>query len=221
MVEMFYSWFSANYIELLGTILGLLYIFFSIKQHIFTWPTGLLTSALYVYVFFQSKLYADMGLQMYYVLISVYGWYFWLKGGSNNGKQEAPVVRAPKKLYAILALASVVIYVAIYLILSNFTDSPVPHMDSLTTSLSIIATWMLARKMIEHWLIWIFVDAFSIGLYIYKDLWSTTVLFAVYTVMAYIGYRQWIKTCTVVEAAADTGRIHVGAVSLFTLLHTG
>ena len=74
------EWLLANKIELLGAILGISYIFFSIRQHIFTWPTGLITSARYVYIFFQAKLYADMGLQVYYVLISIYGWYFWLKG---------------------------------------------------------------------------------------------------------------------------------------------
>ncbi len=190
MVELFKDWLSTNYIELAGSILGLLYIFFSIRQHILTWPTGLLTSALYVYVFFISKLYADMGLQSYYVFISIYGWYFWIKGG-NKEKKKVQVSRLKKALLLKLAFVTVVIYAIILYILLEHTDSPVPYMDSMTTALSIVATWMLARKIIEHWVIWVFVDAFSVGLYMYKGLWPTSVLFIVYTIMAIVGYFEW------------------------------
>ena len=187
------EWLSGNYIEVLGAILGILYIFLSIRQSILTWPTGLLTSVLYIYVFFQAKFYADMALQFYYVFISIYGWYYWIKGGQKVKKKEAPVTRINKKTFLILIPATVLIYLIILYILTHYTDSPVPFMDSLTTALSIVATWMLARKIIEHWLIWIFVDAVSTGLYIYKELWATSVLFTVYTVMAVIGYLEWKK----------------------------
>ena len=193
MFEIISEWLVSNYIELTGAVLGLLYIFFSIKQNILTWLTGLLTSALYVFVFFKTKFYADMGLQGYYVLISIYGWYFWIKG-DNNRKEETPVTKLSKSMLIALIPIMLILYGLILYILLNFTDSPVPYMDSMTTALSIIATWMLARKIIEHWLIWIFVDAFSAGLYIYKDLWPTTVLFFVYTIMAYIGYKEWKKS---------------------------
>ena len=88
---------------------------------------------------------------------------------------------------------TVVVYGIILYILLNYTDSPVPYMDSMTTALSVVATWMLARKIIEHWIIWVFVDAVSAGLYIYKSLWPTTVLFIVYTIMAVAGYYEWKK----------------------------
>lgn len=199
MTEIITTWLWDNKIELIGALLGLLYIFFSIKQHIFTWPTGLLTSLLYIVVFFQSGFYADMGLQVYYVVISVYGWYFWLKGGkdsSADSKAKLPVRKIPWKLKLNLLLATVVIYTGILYILINYTNSTVPYMDSLTTALSITATWMLAKKYIEHWLIWIFVDLFSAGLYIYKELWPTMILFFVYTVMAVLGYMEWKKDLT-------------------------
>ncbi|HBL74549.1 MAG: hypothetical protein A2W90_20900 [Bacteroidetes bacterium GWF2_42_66] len=187
------EWLSENYIEVLGAILGFLYIIFSIRQNILTWLTGLITSALYIYVFFASKFYADMALQVYYVIISIYGWIHWVKGTSGDHKTSLPITRLDMKTGIILAIASVALYISIFLILKNFTDSPVPHGDALATALSIIATWMLARKIVEHWLVWIFVDAFSIGLFIYKSLWPTTILFFVYTVMAYIGYIKWKK----------------------------
>ena len=193
MLEFIFEWLISNKIELLGAILGILYIFFSIRQNIFTWPTGLVTSALYIFVFFQSKLYADMGLQVYYVGISIYGWYYWLKGGKAENRKTVPVRSANKKLWLKLIGIAIVFYFAILIILLNFTDSDVPYMDSFTTALSIIATWMLAKKYIEQWLIWIFVDFISVGLYIYKGLWPTVILFIVYTAMAFVGYIEWKK----------------------------
>lgn len=191
-MELIIKWLSGNYVELLGAILGLAYIFFSIRQSIFTWPVGLLTSVLYVWVFFQSKLYADMGLQVYYVAISIYGWYEWLFG---NTAQHSPlkVSRITPKMGAALLSVSLFIFFLIWFVLDQYTDSPVPVADSLATSLSIVATWMLARKILEHWLVWIFVDIFSIGLFWYKDLMPTVILFAVYAVMAFVGYFEWKK----------------------------
>ncbi len=196
MTEAFTTWVWGNKIELIGAILGLLYIFFSIRQHILTWATGLLTSVLYTVVFFQSGFYADMGLQVYYVFISIYGWYFWLKGEKKTdqgGEQQVPVTKTKKRVLVISGIVTLLIFLFLIFILKRFTDSTVPVMDSLTTALSITATWMLAKKYIEHWLIWIFVDFFSAGLYVYKNLWPTVVLFIVYAVMAIIGYIEWKK----------------------------
>lgn len=193
MTELIIDWLLDNKIEVLGAILGIAYIFFSISQNILTWPTGLLASALYVAVFFQSKLYADMGLQVYYVVVSIYGWYFWLKGKKPAESLQIPVRKESTGLRLKLLLVSVVLYFIILLILIRFTDSDVPYMDSLTTSLSIVATWMLAKKYLNHWIIWIFVDAVSAGLYVYKGLWATVILFIVYTFMAALGYLEWKK----------------------------
>ncbi|MGM0620330.1 MAG: nicotinamide riboside transporter PnuC [Bacteroidota bacterium] len=196
MAEDLTTWLWSNKIELIGALLGLLYIFFSIRQHILTWATGLLTSVLYVVVFFQSGFYADMGLQVYYVFISIYGWYFWLKGekkAAKGSEQQVPVTKTKKRVLMKSGIVTLLIFLLLIIILKRFTDSTVPVMDSLTTALSITATWMLARKYIEHWLIWIFVDFFSAGLYVYKNLWPTVVLFIVYAVMAIIGYIEWKK----------------------------
>lgn len=193
MQDIIIEWLLSNKIELLGAILGILYIFFSIKQSILTWPIGLVTSALYIIVFYQSKFYADMGLQAYYVIISIYGWYFWLKGKTSVNNNPVKVKSVNNKLWFKLIGISVFLYVVLLIILLNLTDSDVPYMDSFTTALSIVATWMLAKKYIEQWLIWIFVDLFSSGLYIYKNLWPTVILFLVYTIMAYLGYIKWKK----------------------------
>ncbi len=196
-MELMIKWLSGNCIELLGAVLGIAYIFFSIRQSILTWPVGLLTSVLYVWVFFASKLYADMGLQMYYVVISIYGWYEWLRGNQSNHSVPIKVSRLSSKLGFMLSIVSLFLFFLIWFILKNYTDSPVPMADALSTALSIVATWMLARKILEHWLVWIFVDAFSIGLFIYKDLLPTVILFVVYTVMAVAGFIEWKKEIVV------------------------
>ena len=193
MIHSLTEWLLGNKTELLGAILGILYIRFSIRQNILTWPTGILTSLLYVIVFFKSGLYAAMGLQFYYVVISIYGWYYWLKGKTDVDKTVLPVQAVNKKLWVKIGFTSIIIYAAILFVLIRFSDSEVPLLDSLTTSFSIVATWMLAKKYIENWIIWIFVDFVTIGLYIYKSLWPTVILFLVYTVMAFFGYIEWKK----------------------------
>lgn len=193
MFNTFLEWLAGNKTELLGAILGILYIRFSIKQNILTWPTGLLTSLLYVFVFFKSALYAAMSLQVYYVVISFYGWYFWSKGKKSDNNSLISIRTTKKKIWIQLLAASIIIYAVILFVLIRYSDSDVPFLDSLTTTFSIVATWMLAKKYIENWIIWIFVDFVSTGLYLYKNLWPTAILFLVYTVMAFFGYFEWKK----------------------------
>ena len=187
-------WWSNHYIEIFGALTGILYVILEIRQSIWLWPVGLITSAIYIWVFFTSKFYADMGLQTYYVIISIYGWYWWLRGGKKYKTNSLPVTRVSMKPGTILFFIFLILFVVIWLVLVNYTDSPVPLGDAFTTALSIVATWMLARKIIEHWILWIIADLVSMGLYIYKGLYPTVILFAVYTVMAVIGYLAWRKT---------------------------
>jgi nicotinamide mononucleotide transporter len=190
-MNILFDWITRNWIELFGTASAILYLYFSIKQNIWLWPLGILTSAIFVFIFFQSKFYADAGLNVYYVMISIYGWYFWIKGKESSTKKELPISRIRSKQIIFLSAISLLLIILISWILIHFTDSPVPIGDAFTTGLSIVATWMLARKILEHWLVWIVVDAVSLGLYIYKDLYITSVLFLIYTGMAYYGYREW------------------------------
>ncbi len=193
------AWLEQHWIEIFGTVTGLLYIYLSIKEKASLWIVGFLTSAAYVYVFYRSKFYADMGLQVYYLVISVYGLYYWLKGGKKDVSQgpadsKVPIKTAGFQLWMILLAVFSVLFVVMGYVLDNYTDSPVPWWDAFTTAASIIATWMLARKLIEQWLIWIVVDIVSMGLYIVKGLYPTAFLFFVYTVLAIVGYFQWLKS---------------------------
>ena len=189
---------QTHWIEIVGAILSLIYLYLSIKAKVSLWFFGIVSSLFYIVVFFQTKFYADMSLQFYYVFISIYGWINWKRGEKGNN-EELPTIELTKKLLFILILATIGIYIIYYLILSRFTDSTIPKSDALVGALSVVGTWMLAKKLIEIWLVWIAADALCVGLYIYKDLYPTAILFIIYTAMAAVGYWQWKKTLSGVE----------------------
>ncbi len=186
------SWFFRSYIEILATITGLIYLVYSVQSKIQLWFFGLITSLLYVYVFYSSGIYADMGINVYYVIISVYGWYHWKHPG-KNAKKDLPVSKITLKTGSVLLVVTLVLFLVIAKLLINFTDSEIAWYDAFTTAFSIAATWMLARKILEHWLIWIIVDLLSAILYVYKGLYPTVLLFIIYTTLAFVGYGQWLK----------------------------
>ncbi len=187
------SWITAHFVEVLGVVFSILYLYFSIRQRILLWPMGMASAILYMVVFYQSKFYADMGLNGYYVIVSIYGWILWRNPG-NTPRKILPVSRVRLKQAMILVAITLAGFLGIGVLLDKFTDSPIPYWDALTTAMSFTATWMLARKILEHWLLWIFVDAISMGLYLYRGLYPTLILFAIYTSMAFIGYFEWKKS---------------------------
>lgn len=193
------TWLQAHYVEVLGVVFSVLYLIFSIRQNILLWPAGMISALLYMAVFFQSKFYADMGLNAYYFFISIYGWMVWRKGG-GEGKNERPVSRIRWKPALLLAGLTVLAFFGIAFVLKNYTDSPIPYWDALTTAMSFTATWMLARKILEHWIVWIFVDLISMALYLYRGLYPTMILFLIYTSMAVVGYIEWKKVQSPREA---------------------
>jgi nicotinamide mononucleotide transporter len=187
------EWIEQNYIELFAAVSGFIYLILEIRGKLWLWPFGILTSAVYILVFYRSGIYADMILQVYYVVVSIYGWIHWIKGGKSEDKPKLPISRITKSLTIKLAVISVMLWLALWYILKTFTNSEIPVLDSFTTAFSFVATWMLARKIIEQWWVWVVVNAVSLGLYIYKGLLPTTILFVFYTSMAVIGYYEWRK----------------------------
>lgn len=193
MLTFIVPWLKSNYIELAGTITGFIYMYFQIKENILLWPFGIITSALFIYVFFVTKFYADMALNVYYLFISIYGWFYWKKGREKSAQDRLPITSLKLRLSIVLIVVSLLLFGVIAFVLKQYTDSPIPFLDSFTTSLSIVATWMLARKILEHWILWVIIDVTSFALYIYKDLYATTVLFMVYTALAVVGFIAWKK----------------------------
>lgn len=194
---MIVNWLAENYIEVLGVITSLVYLYFSIKQSILLWPFGFLSSALFIYIFYINRFYADMSLQGYYLFISIYGWYHWAKGTTKNHSAKLPVTRIKSKAAISLFIIFIAFWLSIAMILVHFTDSDVPWGDAFTTAGSIIATWLLARKILEHWIIWIIVDAASVGLYLFKDMYPTVLLYFIYTVIAVYGFFHWKKDISI------------------------
>ena len=193
MIHSITEWIAVNYVELLGAILGLIYIFLSVRQKILTWPVGLISSVFYIVIFIQARLYAGMGLQVYYAAMSIYGWYYWAKGRNNDNGEKINVSFTRPLVWMMIAAAFVAIFVFIVLVLKNYTDSDVPFIDAFTTTAGIIATWMMARKLIENWIIWVFTDLISVFLYVEKQLWVTALLYLVFTTMAILGFIEWRK----------------------------
>ena len=194
---MVYHWLSENYIEVLGVLTSLVYLYFSVRQIIWLWPFGILSSALFIWIFFNSKFYADMGLQVYYLGISIYGWFYWLHGGNReSGQVKLPVRRITAGQMWTLSGAGLALFLGIAAVLLYLTDSDVPWGDGFTTAASIVATWMLARKILEHWLVWILVDTVAAALYFYKGLYPSSILYIIYALIAILGYRQWKRDLT-------------------------
>lgn len=192
------DWLQTHYIEIFGVLTGLVYVYLEIKENIWLWPVGILTSAFFIIVFFDSKFYADMGLQFYYLVVSIYGLIIWITKKDIDHSEIK--IRNIRKIELIkYSIGTVLIYNIIYYILIKFTDSPLPVWDSFTTALSIVATFMLAHKIIEQWWVWVIVNIVSLGLYIYKELYLTAFLFIVYAVMAVVGYIEWRKSMRVEE----------------------
>lgn len=137
-----------------------------------------------------------MSLQGYYVIISIYGWYHWTLGKYKNSTDKLPVTRIKSPTAVILLIVFIALWCLIAVLLVHFTDSDVPWGDAFTTAGSIVATWMLARKILEHWIIWVIVDAVSAGLYLSKGMYPTVILYFIYTVIAVYGFIRWKKDIT-------------------------
>src|SRR5215213_1390213 len=159
----------ANRWEILAVLFGIVSVYLSTREHIWSWPTALVNVALYFVVFFEAKLYADMGLQVVYFGLSLYGWYEWLYGGEN--RTELHVSRTSRPLGVRLLVIGVVCAVVLGTLLARFTDAALPYVDSATTSTSLVAQWMMTRKILENWAVWMAVDVVYIGMFIYKRLY--------------------------------------------------
>lgn len=183
---------AEHWLEYFGVATGFLYLLLEIRQHRAMWVVGLLSSLVYVFVFFFAKIYADMGLSIYYVAISIYGFRAWTKG--TEAAQESIVYRhATLPLLTGIMAAILVLHVALYLVLRYLTDSPIPMGDAFTTAVGIVATWMLARRIIEHWIFWVVVNFVSVYIYFLRGLYPTMLLYTCYGLLAVVGYHTWKK----------------------------
>ena len=180
-----------TFIELVAVVLGLISVWLVIRQNVICYPLGIISVFIYIFIFYEVKLYADMGLQVFFVILQAYGWYEWLYGGVN--KTKLTVRRASRRTRATLFLFTVSGSAVLGYLLHRYTDAAVPFVDSTLTVMSMAGQWLVARKYIENWNVWMVVNIGSIAMYGYKDLYFTMILYAVYFGLAIVGYREWKK----------------------------
>lgn len=184
-----------QYIEISGTVVGLIYLWQEYRASIYLWITSIIMPAIYLYVYYQAGLYADFGINIYYLVIALYGWLAWRYNFSLRGKRadskELSIGHISRVTFLRLFLLFLAAWAVISYILTHFTNSTVPFTDAFTTALSIVGMYMLARKYIEQWWVWLVVDVVSSALYIYKELYFTAALYALYAIIAIFGYRKW------------------------------
>jgi nicotinamide mononucleotide transporter len=186
-----FLWIGHNFIEIIAVISGLLYVVYTIRENILLWLFGIISSALYIWVFYNSGIYAYAILYVYYVIIGFYGWYNW---GKISDDTLVRIRRTPRVLLVGCISVTFIIAVPIFYSLKRYTDTDMAAADSLLTSGGMVATWMLTQKYIEQWLFWIAIDIVSCGVMIYKGLYPSSVLFLIYGILAIKGYVEWKKT---------------------------
>ncbi len=179
-------------LEIVAALFGVVSVFLSVRQNIWSWPTAIVNVGLYILIFGEARLYADAGLQVVYVVLNAYGWYHWLYGGKN--RTELPVSRTPLRMWGVLAAIGVAGSLALGSFLARFTPDPVPYLDASTTTTSLIAQWMMTRKLLENWIIWVAVDVVYIGIYVTRSLKPTAVLYLVFLFLSIFGYVQWRRS---------------------------
>jgi nicotinamide mononucleotide transporter len=178
-----------SFIELFGFVTGAACVALLVRQNIWNWPIGIMNNLVFIVLFYRTGLYADVGLQGFYIAISIYGWWTWLHGGQDHGALKVSQVRPA--LGALLVLAVAAITATLTFLLRRYTNSTVPVLDSLITALSLVAQFMMTRKWIENWLVWITANCISVGLLIYKGLYVTSALYLVYQVLCVLGLLEW------------------------------
>lgn len=189
------------YLEIIGTIVGLIYLWLEYRASIYLWLASIVMPAIYIFVYFDAGLYADFGINIYYLLAAVYGWMVWKLNErrpsqsqiKNKDTIEMPITHMPTRQILPCCVVFAGALGMIWWILANYTDSNVSGWDAFTTALSVIGIWMLSRKYLEQWWVWFVVDLVSVGLYIYKSLYFTAGLYGLYALIAIFGYLKWKK----------------------------
>ena len=178
-----------HWLDITTTALGLAYILLEYKASIWMWAVGFAMQTLGIVLYYQKGLYADCGMEFYYLAMTVYGYWKWIHGSAS--KEALPIRHFPRKLVLPWLLLIAMVWGFIYWLLVTFTNSNVPLADSFTTALSIVGIWALAHKYLEQWFIWIAVDVVTCALYFYKDIPFKASLYALYVVIAVFGYIKW------------------------------
>jgi nicotinamide mononucleotide transporter len=201
------NYLSTHWLELFAVITAIIYLYFSINRKSWLWVLGIISSGVFTVVFFRHSLYADMILNLYYVFVSIYGWITWTtnKEAYHSETHQIDILRITKKEVHNMILFGVILFFIIFIPIKympkilNINSASLPLIDSILTTLSFVATWMLVKRYLEQWYLWIVVNGFYILVYGYKGLYFTVILNIVYTIMSVLGYIKWRKSLTIIK----------------------
>ena len=182
---------QTTWLEWVGTVFGLLTVWYSVKANILCWPTGMVSVAAYAILFFHIHLYADALLQIFFFVVSALGWWQWSKKANNDHELPITMLNSKNRISIFFFMVACILFSGWFF--SKFTDAHIPFWDSTATGMSVTAQLLMMRKKLENWILWILVDILSIGIYYYKQVYLTTGLYAVFLIMATMGHFEWLK----------------------------
>lgn len=190
---------TINFLEPLAAVLAIVYLVLAIRQILACWYAAFVSSLIYLWIFFDARLYMETALQIFYAAMAVYGWYQWRYGGAGHAGVRISVWRPRQHA---MAITGVLVFAAAFGWMLTSTDAAFPYLDSFTTVAAIVTTWMVARKVLENWIYWFVIDSVSVYLYTARDLYLTAGLFLLYLVLVVIGFRAWLEDWRAQEAAS-------------------
>lgn len=186
------AWQLTSGWEIIAVIFAIAYLLLAIKESIWCWPAALISTLIYTFLFFDVNLYMESALQIFYIVMAIYGWVLWRHHGDEKHDLHISVWSITNHLIAISSVSILVIISGYFL--QNNTNAMFPWLDSFTTWAAVITTWMVTKKILENWVYWLIIDSVAIYLYIQRDLYLTAALFTVYVILCFVGFYQWNKT---------------------------
>ena len=191
---LFAQMMASGALEFIAVVLAIVYLLLVMREHIACWYAAFVSTAIFLYIFSDVKLYMESGLQVYYLAMAVYGWSRWRKGGGHSKAGKTLLIsRWRLQQHAVALLLILVATASTTILLQTYTDAELPLLDSFTTWGAIVTTFMVARKILENWIYWLVIDAISIYLYVDRELYFTALLFAVYIVIIFFGWATWLR----------------------------
>ena len=187
--ELYEGLLKMGWLEGLGVIFGILYIYFAAKEMIWCWYASLISVSIYLIICYQVQLYAEMGLNVYYLGTTIYGWWHWRNPSEN--KKELPISKMKLKEHILFILVGFIFTFGLGYFLIENTDAQLPYLDSFTTVFAVLTTILVTRKVLENWIYWIFIDTVAVYIYFHRELYLTSLLMAAYVIIAAVGYFNW------------------------------
>lgn len=187
--ELYEGLLKMGWLEGLGVIFGILYIYFAAKEMIWCWYASLISVSTYLIICYQVQLYAEMGLNVYYLGTTIYGWWHWRNPSEN--KKELPISKMKLKEHILFILVGFIFTFGLGYFLIENTDAQLPYLDSFTTVFAVLTTILVTRKVLENWIYWVFIDTVAVYIYFQRELYLTSLLMAAYVIIAAVGYFNW------------------------------